>query len=108
MWTVRDMIDNRQKTSDYDAERWRRDARRTSIRHLLRCVTGAAVILIIGVTVGWGLWTVTELAAQECKAAGGSIRSLSGSGIGISSSGSVVPTFTTTTVCMSPDGRILE
>lgn len=46
-------------------------------------------------------------AANDCDAAGGTMRSISGMGLGVSSTGQAVPAVTITTVCVSADGRIL-
>lgn len=65
------------------------------------------VITALVVGVCWLAYYTAELEVRACTALGGKLSSKSISGVGISTSGSVVPTFSTVTFCLSADGRIL-
>lgn len=66
-------------------------------------LVGVAFAAVAGITI-WA--TISSM--HECKARGGHFVSKQGAGVGIGSQGNVVPTFTTTSFCLSADGRILE
>lgn len=63
----------------------------------------AAFIVLFGLMI----WASIE-EGKACQAKGGHIISKTEPGFGISSGGSFVTTFNTTSFCISSDGRILE
>ena len=67
------------------------------------------ILVAVGILGVGGLIIAAAIAEDAaCKARGGHIYSQTGSGFGFSTSGQFVPTFTTTSTCISSDGRILE
>lgn len=67
-----------------------------------------SVILIFSVAFMALLAYATVLEHGACRKAGGRMVTKTVSGIGVSSGGSVVPTVSSVSFCLSEDGRILN
>lgn len=72
---------------------------------------GLVTVLILGPLIALAVKEANEF-ERECVAAGGHTKNLTsvGTGVGTSTSGqpTVVTTTSTTTICLSADGRLLE